>query len=123
VARLVPWPGHPSRPKPRCANAWPPERASAGPNWPASRSAGTASSTYIAGQLPGGTTLPLCRLRYTGSAGTWGFAIHRASHDDYQKSVLPSGYPAGSLQEALDCACGLYLSDTTAWLNPPPPKD
>jgi len=35
-------------------------------------------------------------------------------------SVLPSGYPAGTPQEALDCACGLYLGDTTAWLNPPP---
>ena len=42
------------------------------------------------GQLPGGTSLPLCRLRYTGSASTWGFAIYRASHDDYEKSVLPS---------------------------------
>jgi hypothetical protein len=48
---------------------------------------------YIAGQLPGGTTLPLCRLRYAGSATSWGFAIYRASHDDYEKSVLPSGYP------------------------------
>ena len=75
---------------------------------------------YIAGRLSGGTTLPLMRLRYAGSASTWGFAIYRASHDDYEKSVLPSGYPAGTPQEALDCACGLYLADTTAWLNLPP---
>lgn len=75
---------------------------------------------YVAGQLPDGTTLPLCRLRYAGSASTWGFAIYRASHDDYHKSVLPSGFPAGTPQEALDCACGLYLADTTAWLSPPP---
>jgi hypothetical protein len=75
---------------------------------------------YVAGQLPDGTTLPLCRLRYAGSATSWGFAIYRASHDDYEKSVLPSGYPAGTPQEALDCACGLYLGDTTAWLDPPP---
>jgi hypothetical protein len=27
------------------------------------------------------------RLRYAGSAATWGFAIYRASHDDYDKSV------------------------------------
>ena len=53
----------------------------------------------------------------------WGFAIYRASHDDYEKSVLPSGYPAGTPQEALDCACGLYLGDTTAWLDPPPPTN
>jgi hypothetical protein len=51
---------------------------------------------YVDGQLPGGTTLPLCRLRYAGSAHTWGFAIYRASHDDYQDSILPSGYPAGT---------------------------
>ena len=42
---------------------------------------------YVAGQLPDGTTLPLMRLRYAGSAATWGFAIYRASHDDYDKSV------------------------------------
>ena len=39
---------------------------------------------YIDGQLPDGTTLPLCRLRYGGSASTWGFAIYRASHDSYR---------------------------------------
>jgi hypothetical protein len=78
---------------------------------------------YVAGLLPGGTALPLMRLHYAGSATTWGFAIYRASHDDYEKSVLPSGWPAGTPQEALDCACGLYLSDTTAWLDPPPPTN
>jgi hypothetical protein len=76
-----------------------------------------------AGQLPDGTTLPLCRLRYAGSATTWGFAVYRASHNDYAKSVLPSGYPAGTPQEALDCACGLYLGEATAWLDPPPPTN
>ncbi len=75
---------------------------------------------YIDGQLPDGTTLPLCRLRYAGSAHTWGFAIYRASHDDYEPSILPSGSPAGTPQEALDCACGLYLADPTAWLSQPP---
>ena len=76
-----------------------------------------------AGQLPNGTTLPLMRLHYAGSASTWGFAIYRASHDDYEKSVLPSGYPTGPPQEALDCACGLYLGDPTAWLLPPSPTN
>ena len=46
---------------------------------------------YVAGQLPDGTVLPLLRLRYAGSAHTWGFAIYRASHDDYETSILPSG--------------------------------
>jgi len=45
---------------------------------------------------------------------TWGFAMYRASHDDYEPSILPSGHPGGSPQEALDYACGLYLAD------PPP---
>jgi hypothetical protein len=78
---------------------------------------------YISGQLPDGTSLPLCRLRYGGSASTWGFAIYRASRDDYEKSILPSGWPAGTPQEALDCACGLYLGDYTAWLTQPPPTN
>ena len=74
---------------------------------------------YVAGQLPGGTTLPLLRLRYAGSATTWGFAIYRASHDDYEDSYLPTGYPVGTCEQALDTACGLYLNDPTAWLQPP----
>ena len=51
---------------------------------------------YIHGQLPDGTTMPLCRLRYNGSAHIWGFAIYLASRDGYQDSVLPSGYPVGT---------------------------
>ena len=70
---------------------------------------------YVSARLPDGEELPLFRLRYGGSASRWGFAIYRASHDDYEASFLPSGDTAGSPQEALDCACGLYLNDPTAW--------
>jgi hypothetical protein len=73
------------------------------------------SFAYVAGHLADGEVLPLCRLRYGGSASRWGFAIYRASHDDYHDSVLPSGQLAGSPEEALDCACGLYLNDPAAW--------
>jgi hypothetical protein len=73
---------------------------------------------YVTGQLPDGQDLPLCRLRYAGYASLWGFAIYRASHDDYQDSILPSGQFAGTPEEALDCACGLYLADPSAWLPP-----
>lgn len=76
---------------------------------------------YVDGRYDDGTVLKLCRLRYGGSAHTWGFALYRASHDDYQDSILPTGLPAGSAQDALDCACGLYLNDSTAWL-PDTPK-
>jgi len=66
-------------------------------------------------RYPDGTTLKLCRLRWGGVLHTWGFAIYRASHDDYEDSYLPSTLTAGSAEEALDCACGLYLNDPSAW--------
>ena len=69
--------------------------------------------------LTDGTTLKLCRLRYVGSARHWQFAIYRASHDDYDESVFPTGLPVGTCQDALDTACGLYLNDPTAWTQPP----
>ena len=75
-----------------------------------------ANFAYLDGRLPDGSITRLCRLRYGGSAHTWGFAIYRASHDDYEDSFLPNGHPAGSPEEALDCACGLYLNDPSAWL-------
>jgi energy-coupling factor transporter ATP-binding protein EcfA2 len=71
----------------------------------------------------GGEQITLCRLRYGGSAHTWGFAIYRASHDDYEDNFLPSGSPTGSAEEALDCACGLYLNDPTASRADPSPTN
>ena len=66
---------------------------------------------YIDAQLADGHILKLCRLRYTGSATIWGFAIYRASHDDYEDNVLPTGWPTGTPEDALDCACALYISE------------
>jgi hypothetical protein len=37
----------------------------------------------------------------------------------YEDSYLPTGYPVGTCEEALDTACGLYLNDPTAWTPPP----
>jgi hypothetical protein len=71
---------------------------------------------YVDGQI-GEEVTPLCRLRYAGSASRWGFAMYRASHDDYEESFLPSGVMGGSPEEALDCACGLYLGDPSAWIS------
>ena len=65
---------------------------------------------YIDVQLPDGETLPLMRLRYGGSATRWGFALYLASNNGYQDSILPTGTFAGSPQDALDCACDLYLT-------------
>jgi hypothetical protein len=50
-----------------------------------------------------------------------GFAIYLASRDGYEDSVLPSGLPIGTPQEALDCACGLYLHDPSTWQQGPQP--
>ena len=63
--------------------------------------------SYVNGVLADGTTLRLCRLRYTGSAHNWRFAIYRASHQDYEipsfplaclpaPAKTPSTSPAGS---------------------------
>jgi len=68
-----------------------------------------ANFAYLSGRYHDGTTLKLCRLRYGGSAHLWGFAIYRASHDDYEDSYLPTGTIVGTAEEALDCACDLYL--------------
>ena len=74
--------------------------------------------SYVGATLTDATTLKLCRLRYVGSASQWQFAIYRASHDDYDESVFFTGLPVGTCQDALDTACGLYLNDPTAWIQP-----
>ena len=74
-----------------------------------------AGFAYVSGELADGTILPLRRLRYGRYANRWGFAIYLASKDGYEDSVLPTGWPVGTAEEALDCACGLYLNDPTAW--------
>jgi hypothetical protein len=61
---------------------------------------------YIDGELEGGEVLPLCRLRYAGSASLWGFAVYLASRDGYQDSVLPSGLPVGTPEEAWTAPAG-----------------
>jgi hypothetical protein len=78
-----------------------------------------AGFAYVDGVRADGQVLRLCRLRYLRSATNWGFAIYRASHDDYEDNVLPSGSFTGTAEEALDCACGLYLNDPTAWIPDP----
>ena len=75
-----------------------------------------ANLSYVEAQHHDGSVFKLCRRRCGGSASIWGFAIYRASHDDYEDAVQPSGMAVGSPEEALDCACGLYLNDPTAWL-------
>lgn len=74
-----------------------------------------ANFAYVSGTTHNGEGLKLCRLRYGGSASVWGFAIYLASRDGYEDSVLPDGSFSGAPEDVLDCACGLYLNDPTAW--------
>jgi hypothetical protein len=99
-------------------------RAQARQRWPALAGVQVrfrGGFAYVDGQLSSGEVLPLCRLRYAGSANLLGFAIYLASRDSYQDSVLPSCLPVGTPEEALDCACGLYLADPSAWQEYLPP--
>ncbi len=66
---------------------------------------------YVDAETVTGETIALMRLRYTGSATHWGFALYTASTSSYQDAVLPTGANTGTPQKALDCACGLYLAD------------
>src|SRR5687768_8413174 len=55
-----------------------------------------AGFAYIDGVPADGEALQLFRLPYPGSATLWGFAIYRASHDDYEDNFLPSGSPTAA---------------------------
>ena len=69
-----------------------------------------AAFAYITGVLADGEQIRLCRLRYGGSAHSFGFAIYSAAHDRYQDAVLRTGLPAGTPQEALGTACTIHLA-------------
>lgn len=87
-------------------------KAHAAANWPAVTGLSIrfhGRFVYVTAILPSGDEQPLMRLRYNQSASIWGFALYRASHDDYHDSTLLTGLPIGSPQEALDTAAQLYL--------------
>jgi hypothetical protein len=65
---------------------------------------------YAEAELADGERVKLMRLRYTGTASRWGFALYYASSNRYEDSLLPTGGFAGSPEDALDCACQLHLA-------------
>ena len=69
-----------------------------------------AGFAYVTGILPDGEQIPLCRLRYGGSAHSFGFAIYSAARARYEDAVLLTGSPVGTPQEALDTACTIHLA-------------
>ena len=76
-----------------------------------------ARFAYVDGVMPDGNVWPLFRLRYGGYANHWGFAFYAASSEGYEDSILPSGAFEATPEEALDCACGTYLVDPSAWVT------
>ena len=82
-------------------------------NWPQLakvRARYHGSFAYITGVLRDGSQIPLFRLRYGGSAHSFGFAIYSAARARYEDAVLLTGSPVGTPQEALDTACTVHLT-------------
>ena len=82
-------------------------------NWPQLKKVQAryhSSFAYITGVLPDGAQIPLFRLRYGGSAHSFGFAIYSAARDRYEDTALLTGLPVGTPQEALDTACTVHLA-------------
>lgn len=52
----------------------------------------------------------MIRLGYLGSDQDWGFGLYLASTDRHEDQILPTGGFTGTPEEALNCACYLYLS-------------
>ena len=68
-------------------------------NWPQLakvRARYHGSFAYITGVLRNGEQIPLFRLRYGGSAHSFGFAIYSAARDRYEDAVLLTGLPIGT---------------------------
>lgn len=65
---------------------------------------------YVEGVLTDGEHIKLMRLRFTGTASRWGFALHDAAGDRYQDALLPTGSHSGTPETALDTACRLRLA-------------
>jgi len=79
------------------------------------------SFAYITGVLPGSEQIPLFRLRYGGSARSFGFAIYSPARDRYQDAILLTGLPTRSPQQALDTACTLHIAALGHGPEPEPP--
>ena len=82
-------------------------------NWPQLanvRARYRGSFACITGVLRDGQQIPLFRLRYGGSAHSFGFAIYSPARDRYEDAVLRTGLPTGTPQEALDTACTIHLT-------------
>ena len=69
-----------------------------------------APYAYVDAVLTDGQTLQLCRLKYVVPP-----EVRRLRQPRRLPKLLPAGYSAGTAEDALDTACGLYLADPTVW--------
>ena len=72
---------------------------------------------YVDGVLADGTT---CRYAGCATPAQPTSGASRSTWPATTATKTPSypTAPAGTAEEALDCACGLYLNDPTAWPTP-----
>jgi len=82
-----------------------------------------AGFAYVTAALPGEEPQPLFRLRYGGSAHSLGFALYSHATGRYEDSLLVTGSPVGTPQEALDTACILYYTGTDDEPGAEPPTN
>jgi hypothetical protein len=76
---------------------------------------------YAAATAPGDDEpRPLFRLRYGGSAHSFGFAVYSHATSRYEDTLLLTGRHTGTPQEALDTAATLYAAGIA---GTEPPKD
>jgi hypothetical protein len=60
---------------------------------------------------PDGDPLPLCRLRYLATPTTGDSLSTSPAETPTKNSLLPTGTFTGTPEDALDCACNLYLTN------------
>lgn len=108
------WPPHPSRRKRLCSSGCPAAPGNGGPTG--------GGRCEVSWWLRLRRRAPTNRCNFAADAiairrhaASWGFAVHLASKNGYEPSALPNGQMADLPEDVLDCACGLYLSDPTAW--------
>jgi hypothetical protein len=82
-----------------------------------------AGFAYVTAALPGEEPQPLFRLRYGGSAHSFGFAVYSYASGRYEDSLLATGSPVGTPQDALDTACLLYYANEDGEPGPGSPTN
>ena len=96
----------------------------AGEHWPKLEKmhvTSRAGFAYVTAALPGEQEpQPLLRLRYGGSARSFDFALYSYATGRYEDSLLVTGSPVGTPQEALDTACILCYTSTDEPSAEPP---